>query len=77
MTPDTGQILRRVGLLVEAISLLGLLSLARGHGEVWRTRGLDPSVLMAGGLALGFTLWLIGTLAIHWPRRRKPPADPE
>jgi hypothetical protein len=71
MTPATGSILRRVGLLIEAISLFGLLSLARGQADVWARRGIDPSVLMAGGLALGFLLWLAGTLAIHWPGRKE------
>jgi hypothetical protein len=70
MTPATGQTLRRLGLLVEAVCLLGLLSLARGNvGLVRAGWPLDPSVLLAAGLAVGFTLWLTGTLAIYWPRR--------
>jgi hypothetical protein len=63
--------LRRFGLLLEAVSLLALLSLNRGKLDLQVFKGRDPSVVLAGGLALGFVLWLVGTVAIHWPRRGK------
>ena len=69
MTPAQGQTLRRAGLVLEALCVLGLLALARGKVQIGKGSGLDPSLVMAAGLGLGFVLWAVGTAAIYRGRR--------
>ena len=59
MASASGQIARRVGLVIEALSLLGYVAT---RGEPARGRAL------MAGLVVGFALWAAGTLAIYWPR---------
>jgi hypothetical protein len=70
LKPATGQILRRVGLLFEALCLLGLISVQRDPQFRLQTfAGLNQVQYMKLGLGVGILLWVVGTLAIHWPRR--------
>ncbi|MFO0909376.1 MAG: hypothetical protein U0794_13665 [Isosphaeraceae bacterium] len=65
-----GQTFRRMGLLIEAVCMLGLISVARGNNEGWRRSGLDPSIILTAGLAVGFMLWAFGTFLNLQERRR-------
>ena len=60
--------MRRVGLVIEALSLLGYVAASRRPG------GPTLDRLMLAGLVVGFSAWAAGTLMIYWPRRR--PAAP-
>lgn len=73
MKPATGQTLRRIGLLLEALCMLGLLSVARGQAPLQEFAGLTQVQYMTAGLVLGFVLWFVGTAAIHWPRKSREP----
>jgi hypothetical protein len=68
MTPQTGQLLRRLGLLIETLSLLGLLSIYRKGVDPGKFAGFSVVQFMTAGIALGFALWLAGTITIY--RRR-------
>ncbi len=70
MTPARGQFLRRVGLVIEVLCMLALLSLARGKVDIWRGFPIEPSRFLSGGLAAGFALWVTGTVAIYAGRKR-------
>ena len=38
--------------------------------------GLDQRQWLSAGLALGITLWFVGTIAVYWPgRKRGDPGD--
>jgi hypothetical protein len=71
MTPAQGQTVRRVGMLIQVLSLYGLFSLGKGKFDLWRNSDLDPSIVLTAGFGTGFCLWLAGTVAIHWERFRK------
>ena len=68
MTPASGQRLRRLGLLIELIAVIGLLTTGRGKGDLLASGRLDSHTFLAGCLAIGFVIWLTGTL-IYWRRR--------
>jgi hypothetical protein len=70
MTLQSGQALRRLGLIIEAVAMLGLLTVARNKGDLFKGGQLDPGFWMAVCLAVGFGIWLSGTLAIYQARRR-------
>jgi hypothetical protein len=76
MTPAQGQTLRRVGLLLEVLSMFGLFSLGKGRVDIWKDSGMDPSVVWTIGLVLGVLLWAVGTYYIHrerlWGSSGKP-----
>ena len=69
MTPITGQILRRVGLVIEVLCMLGLLSVMRGRVDFWQKHGIDPSIALTIGLGCGFVVWSIGTYILVKGRR--------
>lgn len=73
MTAATGQTLRRTGLAIEALCMIGLLSVARGRTEFWARIGADPSVVLAAGIGVGFLIWATGTYAILRARRKPGP----
>lgn len=75
MTRAQGLMLRRVGLFLEAISLFSLLMVAQGKVEVWKRTGLDPSLVLTAGVAIGFVLWLTGTTVMYWPKRKEAPTE--
>lgn len=73
MSRIQGQILRTVGLFIE---MLGILAL------VFRTKTDEVGVPLPGSLsrpqtwaiiAVGFVVWLLGTIVIYWPRPRRKP----
>ena len=70
MTPARGQLLRRIGLVIEVLCMLGLLGLARGKDEIWKGFPLDPSRFLSVGLGVGFLFWVTGTVAIVAGRKR-------
>jgi hypothetical protein len=70
MKPATAQNIRRLGLAVEAACLLGLLTIARQPIGPRKVLGVDQSQALMTGLALGFTLWLVGTASYYWPKRK-------
>jgi hypothetical protein len=76
MKPATGQVLRRIGLLVETLCLLTLVSLAREkpQPQVRKFAGIELSQWLMAGLALGFALWIVGTATIY---RRRKASEPE
>jgi hypothetical protein len=64
-----GQLLRLGGLLVE---MLGVLAVMKGGEGIFATKlqlpGLEPVPLAWIGIALGFVLWLIGTVLVYWSK---------
>lgn len=71
MTAAGGQMVRRLGLLIEAVCMLGLVSVARGNGASLRSAlRMDPGTVLVTGLALGFCVWAFGTFQILQARRR-------
>ena len=71
MAAPKGQTYRRLGLMIEVVCMLGLLSVARGNTGFWIGVGLDPSLVLACGLALGFAFWAFGTYLILKDRQTK------
>jgi hypothetical protein len=71
MTPARGQILRRIGLVIEVVCVVALLNPAPVKVEVWRRFGVDPIRPLWIGLAIGFALWITGTAAIFAGRKRQ------
>ena len=71
MTAAHGQILRYVGLLLEALCVLGLLSVRGGRFDFLKRSGMDPSTVLMIGLALGFGLWVVGTFVIQRERLKR------
>jgi hypothetical protein len=69
MNSITGQILRRVGLVIEVLCMLGLLSVARGRVEFWQKHGIDPVIALRVGLGCGLIVWSIGSYIIIKSRR--------
>jgi hypothetical protein len=69
MTPATGRILRHTGRAIEALCLLGLLSVYAGRGAFWKRHGLDPSFWLTFGFGFGILVWATGTYAIVQGRR--------
>jgi hypothetical protein len=73
MTKETGRGLRRIGLIVEAVCLLGLLSISRQRVDPADAAKLAQVrmlwMVLAAGIAAGFATWAVGTAAIYWPRR--------
>ena len=70
MTSAQGQMLRRSGLAIEALCMLGLLGLARGKFDIWNGFPIDPSLALSIGLGLGMVTWSVGTWAIYSSRRK-------
>jgi hypothetical protein len=57
MTPAAGPTLRRVGLLIEMVCLVALVT--RGD-DPWSLAGITVRQALIGGVALGFVLWAVG-----------------
>lgn len=74
MTPHIGRTLRLIAYLVEAISMIGLVLVARQRVEPQRFAGLDQRQWSIS-LALGLTLWVVSTAIIYWPRKTKKPGE--
>jgi hypothetical protein len=57
------------GLIVE---MLGVLAVMKGNEGIFATKlqlpGFEPVPLAWVGVALGFVLWLIGTVLVYWSR---------
>ncbi len=70
MKPATALNLRCLGLAIEAVCLLGLLTIVREKIEPWRFLGIDQSQALMAGLAIGIALWLMGTVSYYWPKRK-------
>jgi hypothetical protein len=64
-----GPVLRRVGLIIEVLCILALLSVSRGKTEFWQKTGLDPVVTLRIGLGIGILVWTAGTILIVRSRR--------
>ncbi len=64
-----GQLMRLGGLLVE---MLGVLFVMKGNEGIFATKvhlpNIEPIPVGWVGVALGFVLWLIGTVLVYWPR---------
>jgi len=64
-----GQFMRLGGLLVE---MLGVLAVMKGDEGKFATKlhlpGFEPVPLAWIGIALGFVLWLVGTVLVYWSR---------
>ncbi|WP_422931273.1 hypothetical protein [Singulisphaera sp. PoT] len=75
MKSVNGQIIRRVGLLLEMICLLGLIA-SRKQQVPALILGVDSQQLFMIGLLSGFVLWFAGTVAI-FRQNRKPEKPPE
>ena len=61
--------MRLGGLLVE---MLGVLALMKGNEGIFATKvhlpGFEPIPLAWIGVAVGFVLWLVGTVLVYWSR---------
>ncbi len=71
MTPARAQTLRRIGLTVEVLCMLGLLGLARGRAEIWNGFPMDPSRFLTLMLGIGFLIWVAGTSGLYLGRKRE------
>jgi len=69
MRPETGRVIRRFAYLIEAVCMFGLLSIARDRVAVKSIAGVEVRHWLSAGLALGITLWIVGTAALYWPRK--------
>ncbi|MDR3634959.1 MAG: hypothetical protein P4L84_14235 [Isosphaeraceae bacterium] len=64
MGPTTAANVRRLGLIVEAVCMLGILSLARRNAaEPELVLGVPLYRVFQAGLACGLVLWFVGTIA--------------
>lgn len=70
MTRETGRVVRRIAYLIEAGCMLGLISIRRQGAEPGQFAGIDLTRWLTGGLALGLSLWAVGTATLYWPRRK-------
>lgn len=70
MKPATALNLRCLGLAIEAVCILGLLTIVREKIEPRNFLGIDQSEALMAGLALGIALWLMGTVSYYWPKRK-------
>ncbi len=81
MNANTALTVRRLGLTIEVVCLLGLLSVYRSQDiEPKRFLGITLGQALTTGLALGFTLWVLGTITYYyWKYKRKKgdAVDPE
>jgi hypothetical protein len=83
MNRFVGQVLRMLGLLVEMLGILGL-ALYTGTDETGaELPGSLSTRLIWGVIALGFVVWLTGTVMTYWPTgsastpRGRDPRRPE
>ena len=67
--PATGRVVRRFAYLIEAVCMFGLLSIARDRVALRSIAGVELRHWLSAGLALGITLWIVGTAALYWPRK--------
>lgn len=70
MTAATGQTLRRLGLLIEAVTMLALLSLRSGNAEFLKGSRVDPGSALMVAFGLGLGMWAVGTETIRRASRR-------
>lgn len=68
MTLETGRIIRRVGLLIEATALCGFAAVTRFQVGGGREGDFHPANLLAIGVGVGFFVWAFGTAAIYRAR---------
>ncbi|GAC1466462.1 MAG: hypothetical protein NVSMB9_07060 [Isosphaeraceae bacterium] len=72
MTRASASWIRRLGLLIEVVCMLGLLSVRRGNNlEFWLRNRVDPSIVLSFGLGMGLLIWAGGTVAMYWPERAR------
>ena len=62
--------IRCLGLAIEAVCLLGLLTIVREKIEPRRFLGIDQSQALMAGMAIGFALWVVGMASYYWPKRK-------
>jgi hypothetical protein len=70
MNLSVGQILRLSGLLIEAFSVVQMLSVRRGNFEFWERHGVNPGVALPLLFVFGLILWVSGTLRMRKDRLR-------
>jgi hypothetical protein len=71
MNLSTGQILRFLGMALEAGSLIGMLSVMKGqHTEFWDRIPFDPSILLGTTFTLGLFIWMNGLRLIRKDLKR-------
>lgn len=69
MGPVTAMNVRRLGLIVEALCMFGLLSAYRREA-LNLVFGVPVYRIFQGGLAVGFVLWFVGTIAYRRAKER-------
>ena len=69
MNRMTGQLMRMAGLFIEMLGILALALRTRTGPDGVPLPGHFPERPVWVVVALGFILWLAGTLIIYWPRR--------
>lgn len=71
MSPGTAMNVRRLGLIVEAVCMFGLLSAFRSKAvEPPMAFGVPLYRIFQVGLAVGFVLWIVGTIAFRRAKER-------
>lgn len=70
MAPATALNVRRLGLLIEAVCMLAVLSLFRNNAQPELVLGVPLYRFFQAGLALGFILWCVGTISYRRARER-------
>lgn len=64
MTPTVAQTLRRSGLVIELLAMAGMVWRTKGDAPFWHSLPFNPASGLAVLFALGFGLWLTGTLVL-------------
>lgn len=75
MKPETGRLLRRLGLMIEMLGLAWLMVVKRGMIAPANLEGTDPVLAAKIALAVGFGIWIVGNFIMYWPR--KSPSAPK
>jgi hypothetical protein len=76
MKKVTGQILRLVGLLIEMLGVMGVVT-GRGDIESLRLQLSNGTLVSPAWIAvvLGFVIWLVGTILLFGSKQKKPPSQ--
>jgi hypothetical protein len=70
MGPVTAVNVRRLGLILEAVCMLGIVSITRRNAVAETVAGVPLFRVFQVGLGLGLVLWCIGTVAHRRARQR-------
>jgi hypothetical protein len=67
---QNAQALRRLGLALEAVAMLAMIGTNRGQIDFWDRIGIDAGKALPVVFAIGFALWITGTLTVRKLKRQ-------